>query len=242
MGELQLGGEKFDPSQPALRARLLTALGANAGATIEAVSGVVGGLNEGIWLLKGCGEDAVLKLVKYDARLPTEFAEADVCVRLHREHPNIDSDATVAFPYRILHLMGAGGARQYDLIAMPRAPGQALALTIADKWYSGKGDELMGIFRRIGACLAQFHTHYGGKQHGDFHSNNIFYDDATGAITFIDIAGMGCKTTSSDREHLTKTIVQVSACYGEKLREAVTFFENGYAQAAGGKCSRLGGA
>lgn len=227
--------------QPGLRARLLTALGARPQAVLETAQGFAGGLNAGIWYLKGGGEDAVLKLVKFDHRTPSELVEADTLVRLHRDHPAIASDALVAFPYRILHIIGAGGVRQYDLIAMPRAPGQALALTIADKWYSGRGEELMRIFAQVGACLSQFHKRYGGKQHGDYHPLNIFHDDATGAITLIDLGGMGCKTDCSDKQRLAKSVRQLAACYGPKLQDAIGFFERGYAQAAGAG-SHLGGA
>lgn len=227
--------------QPSLRVRLLTALGAKPSAVIEAAQGFAGGLNAGIWFVKGCGEDTVLKLVKFDPRTPSELVEADTLVRLRRDHPAITSDASVSFPYKILHIIGTGGVRRYDLIAMQRAPGQALALTIADKWYSNREDELMRIFERVGACLSQFHKRYGGKQHGDYHPQNIFYDDVTGAITCIDLGGMGGITDCSDRERLAKSVVQLAACYGPKLEEAIRYFERGYAQAAG-TSSRLGGA
>jgi len=171
--------------------------------------------------------------VKFDARLPAELVEAETLVRLHREHPSIAKDASVAFPHKILHIIGADGLRCYDLIAMQRVPGQALALTIGDKWYSGRADELMKIFEHVGACLCHFHKRYGGKQHGDYHPQNIFYDDATGAVTLIDLGGMGGVTDCSDRERLAKVAIQMSSAYGPKFQEVVRFFERGYTQAAG---------
>lgn len=184
----------------------------------------------GIWFVQCGSEDLVLKLVKHDSSRPSALREADCVERLFREHPDIVHDASVAFPCKILHLLGDGGARRFDLIVMDRAPGQMLANAIGDKWRGGCVAELMAILEKVGSCLSTFQKRY-GKNHGDMAPQNVFYDDRSGRVTLIDIGGMGCKTDSTDVEHFTRSLRQLAPFYGPQLAtEGVQRFQTGHAQ------------
>lgn len=72
------------------------------------------------------------------------------------------------------------------------------------------------IFLALGEQLASFHHRY-GKQHGDFQLFNIFYDEATDSIVFIDIGGMGIPTIDSDVEHFHEAMGLLKNAYDQSL-------------------------
>lgn len=233
VGELRIDAGPFNPSHPSTRAQLVAQLGAGNNATIEEMQGFRGGLNEGIWFLRDHvrEQEFVLKLVRghrIDPNLPTE---AENLQKICREHPNVFADATIAFPIRLLNVIGQDGAKRYDLIVMQKARGLRLAEVIARKWYTGQAPQLMRILEKVGSCLADFHGRYGGKQHGDFQPSNILYDEERDAVVMIDIGGMGVPTTDTDAEHFAKTLRLLAESYGARLvAEGLPCFERGLAR------------
>jgi tRNA A-37 threonylcarbamoyl transferase component Bud32 len=235
-GELQVGSGCFDPSEHALRLQLLSKLGRGGHCTVEAMKGFRGGLNEGIWYVRdpaqGGLKDLVLKLVtcrKLAAIFPTE---AESFMRICREHPNIVNDRGVAFPLKVLACIGPAG-KAWDLIVMQKVRGERLAEFIARKWYSTprRVSELLEIMDKLGACLAKFHGRYGGCQHGDFQTANIFYDEGSGEFTFIDIGGMGTRTGETDAQHFAKNLQMLASTYPELARDGFRYFDQGYQRA-----------
>ncbi|OLQ10017.1 hypothetical protein AK812_SmicGene6304 [Symbiodinium microadriaticum] len=187
------------------------------------ISGPLAGLNHGIWFLSGtCGE------VGSDYEVPTE---AENLVKVHREHSS--KDEILAFPIKIFSCFD-GPTKKHDLIAghsvMRKVPGERLAEVICRKFYNNQLALLDAIFENLGATLASFH---------DFQPSNIFYDDATDDIYFIDIGGMGLPTSDTDVElwsdeskieHFRGAMTLLAGAYSphEELAEA---FQRGYGPA-----------
>eukprot|EP00931_Biecheleriopsis_adriatica_P024297 TRINITY_DN1517_c0_g1_i1.p1 TRINITY_DN1517_c0_g1~~TRINITY_DN1517_c0_g1_i1.p1 ORF type:complete len:367 (+),score=90.29 TRINITY_DN1517_c0_g1_i1:58-1158(+) len=228
--DFQLGSQAFDPRQPLLRTRLITSLGADPDSQIEAKQGFSGGLNQGVWFLKGGGEELVLKLVKFDPLTPAQLVEEKQFTKLYKEFPDIVEDKTLAFPFKVLRIMGPGNVRRFDLIAMKRAAGKSLDEVIHQKFRRGLQAEMMTIFDKVGEELAAFHQRYNGWQHCDAGTQNILYDEETDKVTLIDLGGMGNKTKRNDIEHLCHVIQRLSQCpaYGPELEGGVQHFKAGY--------------
>lgn len=118
-----------------------------------------------------------------------------------------------------------------DLIVMRKVPGERLAEVICRKFYNNQLALLDAIFENLGATLASFHERY-GKQHGDFQPSNIFYDDATDDIYFIDIGGMGLPTSDTDVEHFRGAMTLLAGAYSPTLHEELAeAFQRGYGPA-----------
>lgn len=236
MGELDIGSGPFDPTHQSLRSQLIAKLGLGGHSTIEEMQGFRGGLNEGVWFLSdpGAREELVLKLVRCHrvaASIPTE---AENCLKIYREHPNVVHDPTVAFPVKIFGCLGPGGTKRYDLIIMRKVRGERLAELIARKWYSKQVPQLMQILEKLGVCLAEFHARYGNSQHGDFQPSNIFCDEEQDGLALIDVGGMGVPTMESDVEHFAKSMRLLAEAYGSQLAtDGMRHFERGYALGAG---------
>lgn len=237
--DFRLNSDAFDPvADVPLRQRLFLSLCMDAHTAVEAVRGR-GGLNDGIWrATERGGASFILKLVRNPQ-------EASNFRRLRSEHGNICGDTSVAFPTNILRLLGPAGTRAYDLIVMRQARGQALGDVIADKHYSGRGSELPRILEEVGRCVARFHQSYGGKQHGDLQTSNVFYDAATHQVTLIDVGGMGVNRTESDSGHFTSSLDMMLKAYSPQLESMCRgAFARGYGSAGrgGGGCRQnLGG-
>lgn len=232
--DLPLGFWPFDPNLPALRGQLLAALGASSSSRFEAMTGFHGGLNDGIWFLRGApGETLVLKLVKYDRFAPPQLVEERIFSKLYQEVPHIAEDAHVAFPTKVFRLLGPNNVRKHDLFVMRKAPGKSLDHLISEKWRSNRKGDIMKIFAKVGECLAQFHRRYGGRQHNDAGTQNILYDEETQHVTFIDLGGMGNKTDKTDVQRLSQLVLKLSRCptYGPDLAVAVDHFREGYNRA-----------
>eukprot|EP00415_Alexandrium_ostenfeldii_P003728 UN3728 len=160
------------------------------------MQGFRGGLNEGVRYLSdpsqgsgknGSKEELVLKLVKCQRVAHSIPTEAENCLKIYREHPEVINDPTVAFPFKILSCIGANGVKRYDLIIMRKVRGERLAELIARKWYTNQVPQLMQILEKLGVCLAEFHVRYGSSQHGDFQPSNIFCEEEREDIALIDI-------------------------------------------------------
>jgi Ser/Thr protein kinase RdoA (MazF antagonist) len=229
--DLLIGAGAFDPSQPNVKSQLTAKLGVGLNSVIQRMQGPRGGLNEGVWTLEDGSRSFVLKLVKSrngPASMPTE---AERLVQLSRQHPSVASDPALAFPQNIFRCLGACGDARYDLIVMRKAPGQPLADVIARKWHGGQASELMRIFELLGCFLADFHARYGNWQHGDFQPSNVFYDEATGKFTMLDVSDIAPQLgfAESDVEHFMKSIGLLARFFGPHFDvEARRHFEAGY--------------
>lgn len=234
-GDLILENDVFDPSEPRLCTQLAEKLGSFSG--IEAMKGFAGGLNEGVWFMYGEEETYVLKLVKCQriaCHVPTE---AENLERVRQQHPGIGADQTIAFPVKLCGCYSTDGTKRYDLIVMRKIPGERLA-EVLGRWYYAQQEPsedplLRQLWESLGRQLASFHERY-GKQHGDFQPFNIFYDEVTGAICFIDVGGMGIPTMDNDVEHFREAMGLLKKGYNEQLMDDLTAaFIQGYKQAGG---------
>jgi Ser/Thr protein kinase RdoA (MazF antagonist) len=153
-------------------------------------------------------------------------------MKLDREHPTIASDKSLAFPIKILHVDSLADGRDKDLIVMKMAPGEALAMLMARLKRTGQEAALMRIFEKVGEVVAEFHKRYGGKQHGDLHGSNIFYDEASRHVTLIDLRDMGTKRCMNDVEYFTYSLRLVTETY-PRVNEYIRHFQLGYARGMG---------
>jgi hypothetical protein len=211
--------EHFDPNSPEVREVLLKLLGVSSRTVIDPMVGFAGGCNEGIWFLREPSSlrgDLVLKLVRGTRRYPEFPTETENLLRLYDSYPDVVNDQLVAFPFYVVRIVTASSQR-FDLLIMRKAPGETFANHITMKCCIGQMDKLKRILEQIGKSLRQFQRSYGGQQHGDLQPSNIFVDDKTGAITFIDIGGIGMPTVETDAEHFEKSMRLCYGGYGPEL-------------------------
>lgn len=219
----------LDLSQPSFKSNLCAALDVDKNAFLQRNPGISGAMNEGTWVLRGRdGKDLVLKMVASSRRRPGELTEAECFLKLDREHATISSDKSLAFPIKILHVDSKAHGRAKDLIVMRKAPGEALALVMARMKQAGRDQELLRIFERIGESVGSFHKRYGGKQHGDLHGSNIFYDEVSRRVTLIDLRDMGCQRKMTDIEYFAHSLRLVAATYPQ-VDQYIRYFQKGYA-------------
>lgn len=246
--EIQIGTDAFDPVTPgSVQQQLISKLNVSPMVNVEEMQGFRGGLNEGVWIINdsqspsradagGGGAlgalDLVLKLVRCFRLAPTVLTEAENFMKICRMFPDIVVDPVVAFPLKIFTCIGPDGNGRYDLIVMQKAPGQRLADLIAHKWYGNQVPDLMIILEKLGAALNDFHSKYNNSQHGDFQPSNIFYDEDSDKVSFIDCGGMGVPTMENDIEHFSKSLRLLSGAYGPQLlSDGMRHFEGGYNRA-----------
>jgi len=247
----------FDPlREPALRNQIVSQLGLGNRASMEAMQGFRGGLNEGVWFLsdpdrqpsgpskdgrsRSGSEDLVLKLVRCHRIASGVLTEAENFIKIYKDHPGIVNDPCVAFPCKIFHCVGPTGQIANDLIVMRKVRGERLAEKIAHLWYRNQVPQLMQILQKLGGQLALYHGRYGkdgnsgNAQHGDFQPSNIFYDEESDQISLIDIGGMGVPTKDNDCDHFTNSLRLLSDAYGQRLsHEGLHHFNMGYQQNRG---------
>jgi len=219
-----------DLNQQHLRPQILNALGLPLSSKLERAKGFCGGLNAGIWFLRGDGEEFVLKLVKFDPTAPAQLVEERQFQKLYKEFPEIVDDDGLAFPCRILRILGPSNVRYHDLIVMRKVPGKTLETVIYEKWRSKQLPELMAILEKVGKHMAEFHRRYGGKQHCDAGPQNMIYDEESEHFTLIDVGGMGNRCSKSDVERFCQVIKRLSGGrgYGPELAAGIEHFEKGY--------------
>jgi len=223
--ELQIGSEGFDPNRPLLKSQITSKLGVAGGSVIAALHGRQGALNEGVWMLQDpcSGAELIMKLVKDERR------EVDRYLRLAKSHPSVVNDSSLSFPLLVFRCLGAGCGRAYDLLVMRRASGQRLDHLISAKVSNGHTADLSKILANVGASLAELHKRYGNSQHGDCQPSNVFYDDTTSRVTFIDVSDLGLSSLESDTEHFTEALRLLSRHYGQQFFTASLHdFEAGY--------------
>jgi len=231
INDLQVGNGKPDPTQPMVRSQLIAELGLSQRATMTPLKG--GGQNEGIWMLEDGPRSYVMKLVRH--QLPhSATTDADRLVRLASECPNIVDDPALAFPLKMFRCKGPNGSHSHDLLVMRKASGRALTEYVALKWAEGKGAPLvMDLLEKVGGFLADFHKKYGHKQHCDFHPTNLFYDEATGLLTMIDVGSIGASTCTTDMDHFIQGLAIMSRMLGPQFHiDGMTHFRAGYAMSA----------
>jgi len=228
--DLEVGNGSFDPSQLAVRSQLIAKLQLQGDVRCEEMTGFRGGLNEGVWFLNANGVSLVLKLVKGKRQHGTMPTEAESFVKLSQNHPRIASDMSITFPIKIFRCMRTDATKLHDLIVMRKAPGKRLAEITACMYHRGDVDAIMPIYERIGKALREYHERYGNSQHGDFQPSNVLYCEETGAITMIDVGGMGRSHPSSDSDcqHFRKSMDILSRSYPGLIAPCLRHFQCGY--------------
>jgi len=232
-GDLNIGSGSFDPTQLMVRSQLLAELGFTS-ANMEAMVGFSGGLNEGIWFMtgkrsSGSQEDLVLKLVKCHRIAANVLTEAENFEKVYKDHSGIGADPVIAFPIKIFSCMSDLGTKRNDLIVMRRVPGERLAEVICRKYWAKQEPLLCQVFGKLGRLLAEFHSRYGHAQHGDFQPSNVFYDEASDSLAFIDVGGMGVPTMDNDVTHFRQAMNLLANAYGPTLHiDLIRAFDRGY--------------
>eukprot|EP00403_Amphidinium_massartii_P024059 CAMPEP_0178407882 /NCGR_PEP_ID=MMETSP0689_2-20121128/19655_1 /TAXON_ID=160604 /ORGANISM="Amphidinium massartii, Strain CS-259" /LENGTH=832 /DNA_ID=CAMNT_0020028965 /DNA_START=71 /DNA_END=2565 /DNA_ORIENTATION=- len=208
----------FDLSHVDIQKCLLPLLGLSADSTFKALISNCGGLNEGVFICKDPLRrvELVLKLVKAHRRRPQTPTDTESFRWLVEQCPHIVDDALLAFPRKIISMIGSNAERTYDIIVMKRCPGRSLSEIVAGKLAMGKVDVLLELFAKVGSCLAEFHVRYGGWQHGDFTPSNIFHDERLGRTSFIDVGDVGRPQVETDVEHFLKALEILEKAYGQK--------------------------
>lgn len=229
--EVPFSGMPFDPTGPALRTLIFEKLNVPANATIAQMR-QEGGLNEGMWVVTSAMGSLILKLVPHERRHPVMPTEAEQFVRLSRDHPAMFSDAALASPIKIFFCREQMREKpSLDLIVMRKAPGQCFSDVIGKRWFMNQRTELMREVHALGRFLGDVHARH-NMQHGDFTPSNVFYDEATGAFTMVDVSDFGPQvwdSVESDVERFCKGIQLMSRCYGPELYvEGRPQFERGY--------------
>lgn len=226
-GEIRVTGS-FEPRQPEIRAQLAQQLSLGGRAQIQAMSGFKGGLNLGIWLVSG-GAELVLKQVRCARVASNVLTEAENFIRVVKEHPEITQDPVVAFPVKILSCVGADRRPVSDVIVMKKSRGERLCEYVATKFYANQVPQLCAAMEAVGRALRRFHERYGNQQHGDFQPSNIYYDESTASVSFIDVGGMGVPTTGNDLEHFHQCMRSMTTGYQPHLHvDLLNSFDKGY--------------
>jgi hypothetical protein len=183
-----------------------------------------------MWILQSGSQSFVLKLVRsgFSFGKPTE---TDRFVRLSYEHPQIAQDPSLAFPCKIFNILSSAGEKSLTLVVMRQVPGQRVSDVIMQKLHSRQVQELMHILSQFGTFLADFHTRYNGMQHGDLTPANVFYEQATGRFTLVDVADLAPKNPviQSDADRFKSSLKLLSTFYGPELfTEGRARFDAGY--------------
>lgn len=233
--DLQYTTPEFDPTALRCKLQLAAKLGLNQTARIEALRGHSGGLNQGMWTLCEGSQVLILKLVRSRRHHPAIPTETENFLKLAKDYPSLVHDTDLAFPMKIFHCRGPAGNSNHDLIVMHKAPGETFTNIINRKAYCRQLAELMDHFEALGHFLASFHNMY-GLQHGDFQPSNVFFDEATGRFTMIDIADLSPRgaqygVQESDVEHFCTGARLIARCHGDQLQsEVVRRFQAGYSK------------
>eukprot|EP00931_Biecheleriopsis_adriatica_P050259 TRINITY_DN2908_c0_g1_i3.p1 TRINITY_DN2908_c0_g1~~TRINITY_DN2908_c0_g1_i3.p1 ORF type:complete len:593 (+),score=121.91 TRINITY_DN2908_c0_g1_i3:85-1863(+) len=228
---LQFGPGPFAPARPELLRQLAVqlCLGEPSAWRVEEMKGHRGGMNQGVWFLTGRpGQEFVLKLVRCHRIASNVLTDAENFAKMQRDHPSIARDPVLSFPVKVFNCIGEEG-HCHDLIVMKKVAGERLSEYICRKYYAKQVPFLLQVCEQIGKVLLDFHCRYANKQHGDFQPSNIFYDEATGAVTFIDVGGFGVPTMESDSDHFLRAVNMMANTYGPTLHSEISrAFERGY--------------
>lgn len=233
--DLQYGTAEFDPTALRCKLQLAAKLGLNQTARIDPLKGPgAGGLNQGMWTLCDGSLAMVLKLVRSQRHHPSLPTETENFLKLARDYPSLVHDRDLSFPMKIFRCRGPTGNNSHDLIVMNKAPGECFTNIINMKWQCRRVAELMDNFEAVGRFLANIHNKY-GLQHTDFQPSNVFFDEATGQFTMIDIGDLTPRearfgNNESDVEHFCAGVRILARFHGDQLQsEGVRRFKAGYA-------------
>ncbi|CAJ1373075.1 unnamed protein product [Effrenium voratum] len=231
-GELRCG--RFDPQLPEVRQQLLAQLQLRPNSRIQEMGGFAGGLNQGIWIVTSGNQKLVLKQVRCQRIASNILTEAENFVRIVKDHPEISRDPLIAFPVKLLSCIGPEG-KFSDVICMKKSPGERLCEFVAAKFYAKQMVLLQRALQQVGQALARFHQRY-EEQHGDFQPSNIYYQEKTGVVTFIDVGGMGVPTMGNDVDHFHQCMRAMTVSYNANLYvDLLRAFDKGYQSPASPK-------
>jgi len=174
-----------------------------------------------VWILgggPGVGDFWCIKRVSSLRRVPNLPTDVQHCDALLRRFPELLADKRLGFPHSVVHLQ-AEGKPAGDLLIARAMPGIQLAQHIAKLETRKPGDHfaLERISEQIGAHLADFHRRYTDPmtgepaRHSDFHPSNVLYDEKTGAISFVDLTGMGTWGPNDDVDKFARLIRQLGS-------------------------------
>jgi len=163
----------------------------------------------------------VLKMNGSGRKFPHVQTDGEKCISLALKCPQILLDLSLTFPVMLLKCCENNGNELYDLFVMREAPGVRITDAIAFyvRQCSEHLDELIDMFRRFGAFLADYHSAY-QMQHGDCHASNIFYDSVNFRFTIVDVADM-CEdpygAENDDVNYFNEALMMLSEYYGADL-------------------------
>lgn len=218
IGVLQMSSDVFEPTAPALGSQIVRYLGCSPNSSIQKLTANFGGCNCGVWLLIDGRAKFVLKLVRSQRHHRLYPTDAEKCAELASRFPQMLNDPLMSFPIMILKCLGAGGKDCYDLLVMREAPGYRLSDIIAHRFNTGQSDRIPDLLRQTGNFLSRFQASY-GLQHGDFNPSNVFYEEASGRFTAIDVSNMGVApyADKDDFGHFNAALMGWHESYGAQL-------------------------
>lgn len=228
--EVSCGNQTPDPTLPALRSQLLSRLGVRQTAKISPMARA-GGQNAGVWVVEDGSVSLVLKLIRnvdLGVRLPTESERFQ---KLAASAPAMLTDPSMTFPQKMFRVKGTVPQGSYDLLVMPKAAGERLSDVISILWARGQKSQVMSIVERAGAFLKEFHIKYANKQHCDFQASNLFFEEATGKFTMVDLADIGQQAiiSETDFDHFIGGLRILSKSFGlQFFQESQHAFQAGY--------------
>jgi len=198
-----------------------------------------GGQNLGVWQLQvppaakqiiGYGV-LIVKMVPAQSSHRSLDSEANNLCKLAEACPAIREDSKLTFPIKVLDIVPPSNRVQHNLMIMPIAKGKRLAEYMCMSAAGGRLQEMLGVIRDLGRELKLFHQRYSNRKHADFTPSNIFYDETTRSLTFIDVGGMGTQVVERDEEHFIKSLhltMGPRSPYGQYLQSTVQAFQQGY--------------
>jgi hypothetical protein len=227
--EIVVGPGIPDPTKPEMRSQVLASLGLNPGVSINRMARC-GGQNEGVWLLEAGPISYVLKLVRnvnLGIELPTE---TEKFVKLAAEFPGMLVDEDMTFPIKIFTLKSPVTNPSFDIIVMRKASGERLSDVVSILWARLKKAAVMSIMEKAGRFLKEFHSRYGHRQHCDFQPSNLFYDEATGKFTMVDLADMNQQAyiNKKDIDHFLEGLRIMGKSLGPEFMDTQIHFQAGY--------------
>eukprot|EP00930_Biecheleria_cincta_P021814 TRINITY_DN16051_c0_g1_i1.p1 TRINITY_DN16051_c0_g1~~TRINITY_DN16051_c0_g1_i1.p1 ORF type:complete len:573 (+),score=99.54 TRINITY_DN16051_c0_g1_i1:150-1868(+) len=197
LGCLQVPLERFDAAGRVAELAAMLHPGAHPSSfSIKQV-----GLNGSVWILSCAGrqEGWLLKQVAAQRRFSGVPTEVESCDALLQRFPGLLSDPRLAFPHSVVQLQMHSGEHVGDLLIARQAPGVQLGRYLAELNLQNPVDQqrLERVCSSVGELLADFHTRYQdpvtgeASHHTDFHPSNVLFDERTGALSIVDLEGMG---------------------------------------------------